>query len=239
MTLKSCAFRFVPKPILVELRHRKHLHDLAAASEPEEAEVRKVLHPGQTALDIGANYGVFTKLFSELVGDLGTVIAFEPVPQTFRTLAAGIDRFHLRNVQARNSAVSDQVGTTFMTIPLDAESNTENLYQSHIVASPGTESSFAVSTLTVDSLQLPRVDFIKVDVEGHELEVLRGSRETLARHHPTLMVEVTSSRTVEFLCDEMNYQQPFIASPSNSIFRFADQSARLLKMEVLTESDNA
>jgi len=78
-----------------------------------------------------------------------------------------------------------------------------------------------VNTVTIDSLQLPRVDFIKIDVEGHELEVLRGSRETLEKYHPILMVEITSPRAVDFLCREMCYEQPIIVSPSNQLFTCA------------------
>ena len=70
----------------------------------------------------------------------------------------------------------------------------------------------------LDSLQLSRVDFIKIDVEGHELDVLHGSQKILLRHRPTLMVEVTSSRTVNLLCDEMGYRQPVTISPSNQLF---------------------
>jgi FkbM family methyltransferase len=216
--MRTLAYRFLPRVLIDELRHRKHLHDLATAVEPEEPIVREALGPSHTALDIGANFGVFTKLFSQLVGPDGKVIAFEPVPQTFRTLAAGIKRYHLDNAQAMNRAVSDRMGSVLMTVPLYPESQGENLYRAHIVKSPESRTTFAVNTLTIDSLRLPRVDFIKIDVEGHELEVLRGGRETIAKHRPTLLVEVTSPPTVEFLCREMNYPPPVIVSPSNQLF---------------------
>ncbi len=174
--------------------------------------------PGQTVLDIGANFGVFTKLFSQIVGPQGSVIAFEPVPKTFRTLAAGVERLHLHNVQVVNKAVSDQVGTVLMSVPQFAENKGENLYESHITSLPDSPDAFAVGALTIDSLDLSRVDFMKIDVEGHELAVLRGSRKTLQKYHPTLMVEVTSSSTAEFLCGEMNYERPVIISASNQIF---------------------
>lgn len=219
MDVKGLAYRFVPKSLLDELRHRKHLRDLAAAAEPEESAVRPLIHSGQTVLDIGANFGVFTKLFSQLVGPDGSVIAFEPVPRTFRTLAAGVERFHLRNVQAINKAVSDQVGAALMKVPQYAENEGDNLYEARIVSARDSQDTFSVNTVTIDSLQLSRVDFIKIDVEGHELEVLRGSRETLERYHPILMIEVTSRRTVEFLCSrELGYEQPIIVSPSNQLF---------------------
>ena len=218
MTMKALAYRFLPKPIVNELRHRKHLYDLETAVEPEEAEVRKMVLPGQTVLDIGANFGVFTKLFSQLAGPRGSVIAFEPVPETFRTLAAGIKRHHWSNVEARNEAVSDHEGAVLMVVPQYEENAGDNLYQATIVDSYQSPKAFTVKSVTVDSLQLSRVDFIKIDVEGHELEVLHGSSETLERHHPMLMVEVTSARTVEFLCGQMGYQQPITISPSNQIF---------------------
>lgn len=221
MDAKVLAYRFLPKSLFRELRHRKHLRDLATAVEPEESEIRPLILAGQTVLDIGANFGVFTKLFSQLVGPQGTVIAFEPVPQTFRTLAAGIERFHLRNVNAINKAVSDHAGTALMTVPQYAQSKGENLYESRIISVADSQGAFSVETMTIDSLKLSHVDFVKIDVEGHELEVLHGSRETFERCHPTLMVEVTSSRTVEFLCDEMNYEQPVVISPSNQIFAYS------------------
>ena len=218
MTLRAIAYFLVPRVVLNELRHRKHLRDLATAVEPEEAEVRKVVHPGFTVLDIGANFGVFTKLFSQLVGPQGLVIAFEPVPQTFRTLAAGIERYHRSNVQARNEAVSDHEGAVLMAVPHYEENTGDNLYQASIVDSFQSPNVFTVKSVTVDSLQLSRVDFVKIDVEGHELKVLQGSKRTLERHHPTLMVEVTSPRTTDFLCKGMGYDQPVIISPSNQLF---------------------
>jgi len=218
MTLKKIAYFLVPDAVLTELRHRKHLRDLATAVEPEEAEVRKVVSGGDTVLDIGANFGVFTKLFSELVGPQGMVIAFEPIPKTFRTLAAGIKRYRRSNVRAINKALSDTVGTVQMFIPQYADNPGDDLYQASIVSNSESQKTLTVDSVTIDSLQLPRVDFVKIDVEGHELEVLQGGRLTLERYHPTLMVEVTSPGTADFLCKEMGYQQPVIISSSNQLF---------------------
>jgi hypothetical protein len=71
MTIKALAYRCVPKPVINELRHRKHLRDLATAVEPEEADVRQVVEDGDTVLDIGANFGVFTKRSLNLSGHKG------------------------------------------------------------------------------------------------------------------------------------------------------------------------
>ena len=218
MTFKKIAYFLVPRVVLNELRHRKHLRDLATAVEPEEAEVRKVVNRGDTVLDIGANFGVFTKLFSELVGPQGSVIAFEPIPQTFRTLAAGVKRYHKSNVRVLNKALSDTVGTVLMFVPQYADIPGDNLYEASIVSNSQSRNTLAIDSVTIDSLQLPRVDFVKIDVEGHELQVLQGGRRTLEQHHPTLMVEVTSPGTADFLCKEMGYQHPVTISPSNQLF---------------------
>jgi FkbM family methyltransferase len=218
MTLKTIAYFLVPKVVLNELRHRKHLRDLATAVEPEESEVRRLINKGDTVLDIGANFGVFTKLFSELVGPQGSVLAFEPIPQTFRTLAAGVKRYHLGNVRVLNKALSDTVGTVQMFVPQYADVPGENLYEASIVSDSQSRNTLTIDSVSIDSLQLPRVDFVKIDVEGHELNVLQGARRTLEQHHPTLMVEVTSPGTSDFLCKEMGYLQPVTISPSNQLF---------------------
>ena len=222
MALKDLVYRYMPQLLIRELRHRKHLRDLATDVEPEDTAVRKILRSGQMALDIGANYGVFTKLFSEVVGAHGSVLAFEPVPETFRTLKAGVKRFQLDNVRVINQAVSDHVGSASMTIPPNSDGAGDCLYQARIDTASSSANAFEVRTLTIDSLQLTRVDFIKIDVEGHELEVLRGGRATIDEYHPALLVEVTSRRTVEFICEEMGYASSVTVSPSNQLFIFGE-----------------
>ena len=76
--------------------------------EKEFAIVDRLISPGDWVLDIGANIGQYTKRFSELVGDSGRVIAFEPVPDTFELLTANAQRFRQKNVTLFNAAASDQ-----------------------------------------------------------------------------------------------------------------------------------
>lgn len=196
---KSLVYKFIPASVADELRHRKHLRDLATVTEPDFPFITKYLHAGDTVLDIGANFGVFTKFFSSAVGSSGRVLAFEPIPSTFRTLSAGVRRYHLSNVEVRNCALSDRRQTVTMQAPRFA-SGGDNLYQAAITReSIGGLTTFSVPAMTVDSLNLPHADFMKIDVEGHEVEVLRGARETLLRFHPVLLVEVSHKEVAEFL----------------------------------------
>lgn len=164
--------------------------------EREYERLGDFLKPGDWALDIGANVGHYTKRMAELVGDAGRVIAFEPVPETFALLAANTRLFGHGNVSLLNVAVSDRTAAVGMEIPDFADGLT-NYYQAHV-----TENAAPLTILTVpiDALALPHaVKLVKIDVEGHELPVLRGMKLLIERDHPVLIVETGSEETVDML----------------------------------------
>jgi FkbM family methyltransferase len=174
-----------------------------------------LLAPGDWVLDIGANVGHYAMRMSELVGPAGRVIAFEPVPDTFALLAANVRRFPHANVTLLNVAVSDGSAAVGMQIPSFAEGLT-NYYQAHLSDKP---EGLTVLTLPVDALALPgRVRLAKIDVEGHELPVLRGMRALLERDHPVLIVETSSQETIELL-HGLGYATERLPGSSNLLCR--------------------
>lgn len=159
--------------------------------------ISKLVSPGDTVLDLGANMGFYTMMFSTLVGREGRVISFEPVPGTFDILRHVVGKFPLQNVELINAAASDRQGIVSMEIPDDAFGQ-ENPYEASIVSGAQRNSRNSVMTpaLTVDSVLAGRtapITFYKCDVEGHELFVLLGSEKTLLASHPACMIEVAGS----------------------------------------------
>jgi FkbM family methyltransferase len=135
------------------------------------------------ALDVGANIGLSSVTLARLVGK---VRSFEPSPHNAGFLQRNLQLNGVRNVEVTQAAVSDAPGVlTFHEAQFGAGSH---------VMSPGDLSrgapSIEVPCLTLDSLDLPRVDFMKIDVEGHEPEVLAGARRLLERDRPLIFTEL-------------------------------------------------
>jgi FkbM family methyltransferase len=158
----------------------------------------RLVRPKDWVLDIGANFGVYTARFSQLVGPAGRVIAMEPVHQTFDILTALVRELPLRNVTLLNVACFEKSCVLPLRIP-PGDFGMENLYESAL--DPNATGPAALC-LSVDALQLPeRVALAKIDVEGAELQVLRGMTATLARDRPILIVEWSPGmeKLIEFL----------------------------------------
>ena len=218
MLLKRIAAQF-PDSMQHELRRLFFRRQIRArrfiTDEKEYGLLDTLLSPGDWALDIGANVGHYAMRMSELVGAAGRVIAFEPVPNTFSLLAANARLFAHANVSLLNVAASDRTAVVGIQIPQFSEGLT-NYYQAHLIADAA---DLTVLTLPIDSLDLPAVvKLVKIDVEGHELPVLRGMRRLLERDHPVLIVETGSQETVDLLHD-MGYVSERLQGSSNLLCR--------------------
>lgn len=169
---------------------------------------------GDSVIDIGANVGIFTAALSKLVGPEGYVFAFEPIPETFHLLSSNSRLFSYPNVTLLNVAASNVPRLVSMEVP-DSESGLPNIYLAHIVDKLQGVRRFAIP---VDSLSIPgNVSFCKVDVEGHELSVLKGMENLLREHAPTLVVEGDSEEVNDFL-GSLGYSSRKMADSPNKIF---------------------
>lgn len=186
--------------------------------EKEFAIVDRLVSPGDWVLDIGANIGQYTKRFSDLVGDTGRVIAFEPVPDTFELLTANAQRFRQKNVTLFNAAASDQCVALGMAIPT-LSSGLSNYYAAHLTP---TANGLTVLTFPIGNMQFSHsIRLAKIDAEGHELAVLRGMENLLRRDQPTLIVETFAADVEKFLLD-FGYRMKQIPGSSNKIFSTTD-----------------
>jgi FkbM family methyltransferase len=143
-----------------------------------------LLRPGDTALDIGANIGTHTIPFAGRVGNSGFVYAFEPQRVVYQMLCANAALNGLANVYAFQAGVSDHDGIVRIdNAQLMKGGNVGNFSINE------TNTGEEVHLLQLDSLNLPCVRLIKVDVEGMELNVLRGAQQLISRDRPYLFVE--------------------------------------------------
>jgi len=196
-TLKHLTLRFLPEALLQPLRKahygRKVRH---AADEPEMGIIPHLLPFGGCALDLGANFGMYTRLFAQTVGPDGQVHAVEPVPSTFEVLESNVQNLGLSNVIVHNLAVSDERGIVTMAIPEYARGG-ENPYEARVIgnAASVTDRTLRVPAIPLDDLfgHLGEIDFVKCDVEGHELNVIRAASEILRIHRPAWLIEVSGN----------------------------------------------
>ena len=136
---------------------------------------------GSTAVDVGAWWGPWTYWTARRAS---TVWAFEPNPR----LASFLARVVSPNVRVENVALSDRAGTGTLFAPRTVGRDAlATLSAAH--SEPGAQ-TYDVPLRPLDDYGLEDVGFVKLDVEGHEFEVLKGAEETLARCGPTLLVEI-------------------------------------------------
>ena len=191
MSLKNLAIRILPARYLLPLRY--YARRIRGTLEREMSLLPRLVEPGRVALDVGANVGLYSYALAKLGA---SVEAFEPVPWC----AASIESFRSPRIRVHRIALSSRAGFSELHIPLARG----RLWPSR--ASLGTTqhagSVLRVPVATLDSFGFAGVSFVKIDVEGHELEVLRGAVETLSRESPNLLVEVEQAR-LPYLMEEV------------------------------------
>ena len=164
----------------------------AGAYEPELVSLlKRTLKPGMTVLDLGANIGYFSVIAAALVSDDGHVYAFEPMPQNFVRLRKNLEPFH--RAVAYPYAVSNVTGA----VPIhssDKEAGWASIHPLH--PRDDLPCSSSVSAIRLDDWLLDnsvnRIDFIKLDIEGSELDALLGAKQMLSHFHPTIVAETKS-----------------------------------------------
>jgi len=155
----------------------------------------KSLRPGMVCVDVGAHFGFFTLLASELVGLEGRVVALEPMPETFARLARNVaEHRSCDNITPLQSAAYSSATTlTFCDYGL-VYSAFNSAFGARLPSGRRSCGEVRVAARTcddlVDALGLPRVDVIKIDAESSEMHVLRGAERTIDQFYPRVIVEV-------------------------------------------------
>jgi FkbM family methyltransferase len=184
----------------------------------EEAFLRGLDYKGKTVFDVGAFEGILTLFFAQQTGPDGRVVVFEPVPDSYRRIREHLELNGFADrVMVRNIGVGDAAGElTLATAPEGRGLATADERVHRKLAESGED--VQVFTVPVNSLDneivsgpLPDPDFVKIDVEGMEFDVLKGMRETISRCKPRLYIEIhgidleakreNATRVIKLLCD--------------------------------------
>jgi FkbM family methyltransferase len=153
-------------------------------SEEENEIFRQILKPGMSVVEAGANIGVHTLAIAQQVGPRGRVLAFEPQRSVFQVLCANLALNGLEQVEPHWAALGDAEGV--IAVPRLDSAQRQNFGG---LSLGDAQSGDSVRLVRLDSLGLPACHLIKIDVEGMELDVLRGATDTIRRWSPLIYTE--------------------------------------------------
>jgi len=211
---------------------RTGVYDLTVAET-----LARLADPGETVVDAGANVGVMSNLLAHAVGADGCVISFEPHPLIFETLKRNVSRWseidRLATIDIRQAAVSSRAGV--LALHVDPEvfahnKGTASLEQAGTSSIEQIDSptSIQVTTIRLDQELDAPIGVLKLDVEGHELEALRGSgsllshkqiRDILFEAHlppPTPVTELFESYGYTIMGIHQGFSRPILSAPADA-----------------------
>jgi FkbM family methyltransferase len=194
--LRLLTANLLPTPILTWVKKHYYAGDVEKFWEDDVVPVKALVKPGDFVIDMGANFGWYTNVLSTAVGPSGKVYSIEPIPDTFQVLSGVIQKLGLANAIPLNYAMSSDDGTAMMRVP-HHEYGGNNFYRAQIDSQestvPNSQRVYRVPMRSLDSEFLnvaTKITFIKCDVEGHELAVVKGAARFFERSKPAWLMEV-------------------------------------------------
>lgn len=173
--------------------------------------LERKIKPGETVVDIGAHKGGYLYWLHKAVGQSGRVYAFEPQPNLYAYLQTICADKAYANVQLEHAGISDQSGQLDFFIPKSSGASSPGAtFNSHKKEAEVCE-IITVKTLTLDQYFTDKQppSFLKIDVEGHELNVFKGAENLLKNTKPTILVEC-EQRHLQYPIDQVfNYLLEF------------------------------
>lgn len=156
--------------------------------------VKRLVKHGDIVFDVGANIGYYSILLSKLVGDKGKVLCFEPTEHYRTVLNINLEANHIHNVEVFSFGLSNKS----QQLEIQIGSSSASLHNPGCLPS---ELSELITLRSLDnfteSLCLERIDFIKVDIDGHEPLFLEGAWKTLEKYNPVILLEISHLHYLE------------------------------------------
>lgn len=198
----------------------------------------RLLEPGEIAIDVGANIGYMTSIMANKVGNQGEVISFEPLPEIHTELSENVNRWQQElgwnQITIKQIALSDRSGQGTLKLPINFSENrgTASLSPEKDSLNKEREEKFVQSYLvpltTLDEIiaDKDKICLIKIDVEGHELEVLKGADRLITEqkirdivfeeHHPypTPVTQFLEERGYKIFRIKKGFWKPLLELPT-------------------------
>ena len=165
------------------LRIRERAWRERRKGEKEIRLIPELLSDCNRAIDIGANVGVWSYWLSKYAKQ---VESFEPNPKIFSALK----NIKIKNINSYNIALSNKNGSVDLLIPKGSKGFSNQGASLSSIKVQGEHKSITIEAKRLDEYNFLDVDFIKIDVEGHEHEVIEGARETIKKFKPTMVIEM-------------------------------------------------
>lgn len=166
-----------------------NIYFLGGYEEAELKAVEKLINKGSYFIDVGSNIGLFTLHASAFVAETGRVISFAPGAASFSSLQEHIKLNELQNVTIEKMALGNRIGK----VRLYYNDREKNLGMASLQPQESIESEeVEISTLDdyLEENPCKQIDFIKIDAEGYEYEVVKGMKKTLFAYKPNLLIEI-------------------------------------------------
>jgi FkbM family methyltransferase len=192
----------------------------------------RLVDPGETVIDAGANIGFMTNLLAHAVGSSGRVVSFEPHPLILETLTSNVSRWktveRIDVIDVRQAAVSSLAGS--LPLAVDPDMFTHNKGTASLEQADPIHST-EVETVRLDEEFATAIGVLKLDVEGHELEALRGAESLLSRklirdilfeeHQPppTPVTALLESHGYTVLSVRQGLAGPILSAPADAYHR--------------------
>jgi FkbM family methyltransferase len=152
---------------------------------------------GDVVADIGANFGYNAILMGKQIGPKGMLVAFEPQRIVYQQLNGNLILNNIFNAITFQAALGDGTQTITTMKSVDYDSNWVNIGDTSIG-----EGGENVSVYTLDQIELEKLNFIKIDVQGYELFMLQGAKNTLKQFQPDLFIEIEPHQLIKFNINE-------------------------------------
>lgn len=175
--------------------------------EDEIKFLRRLLTRGQFLVDIGANHGVYSLAMADAVGQEGHIWAFEPASSTADLFRGGISANNFNNITLIQCAISDHVGVAHLSLNMNSELN--ELIRDGAVSSESETVELVTLDDCIDAYGWSAIDFVKIDAEGEEANILKGGRVFFETFSPLIQYEVKAGNSVHMdlvsLFDDLGY----------------------------------